>query len=121
MAVTYNEAGIADVPIGGPTDIIRTGELFERSYDHSDSCGVPRDWTGLTAQSAVVYDPISLAVVANLVVDFGVDPTLGVLTLSLADADVPAAGQYRYRVRVTDGTNLRTLQEGRFTVGGAPA
>ena len=107
MAVTYNEAGIADVPIGGPTDLVRTGELFERSYDHDDSCGQPRDWTGLSVESAAVYDPITLATVATIAVDFGT-PTEGILTLSIADASVPAAGEYRYRVRVTNGANLRT-------------
>ena len=122
MAVTYNEAGIAEVPIGGRTDIIRTGELFERSYDHTDECGQPRDWSNLEVQSAIVYDILTLATVEDIDVSFGGDPTLGVLTLTIAGTVMPAAGQYRYRIRVQPigAGELRTLQEGRFTVGGAP-
>ena len=121
MPVTYNDAGIAEVPIGGHGDIIRTGELFERSYDHIDECGNPRDWTNLEVESAIIYSPVSLASVQPISVDFGV-PTEGTLTLSVASADMPAAGEYRYRIRVqpVGGGELRTLQDGRFTVGGAP-
>ena len=122
MAVTFNEAGIANVPIGGFTDVIRTGELFERTFDHVDECGQPRDFSNLDIQSAIVFDALTLATVANMTASFGGDPTLGQLTLSVADADMPAAGQYMYRVRAQptgSGTPLRTIQDGRFTVGEA--
>ena len=120
VPVTFSEAGIANVPIGGFTDIVRTGELFERTYDHVDECGDPRDFTGLTIESAIAFDPLSLVTLALITASFGVDPTLGQLTLSIPDASVPASGQWRYRVRATDGSNLRTIQDGRFTIGESP-
>lgn len=120
MPIVFSQAGIASIPIGGFADVIRTGELFDRQYDYQDEAGLARDFTGLTVDSAIVYDPLSLAPLATIAASFGVDPALGVLSLSVPGGDMPAAGQYRYRVRATDGINLRTIQDGRFTVGGSP-
>lgn len=120
MPIVFTQAGIASIPIGGSADVIRTGELFEREYDYQDESGNARDFSGLTIDSSIVYDPISLAPLATIAASFGVDPTLGVLGLSVPGGDMPAAGQYRYRVRATDGINLRTIQDGRFTVGESP-
>ena len=108
------------MPIGGFSDLVRTGEMFDRDYDHLDENGTPRDFTGLSVDSAIVYDPLSLAPLATIAASFGVDPALGVLSLSVPGPNMPPAGQYRYRVRATDGINLRTIQDGRFTVGGSP-
>jgi hypothetical protein len=120
VPIVFSQAGIASIPIGGFADVIRTGELFDREYDYQDEAGLARDFTGLTVDSAIVYDPLSLAPLATIAASFGVDPALGVLSLSVPGGDMPAAGQYRYRVRATDGINLRTIQDGRFTVGGSP-
>ena len=120
VPVTLTEAGIAKVPIGGFFDIVRTGEIFERTYAHVDECGTPRDFPNLAIESAIVFDPLSLVALASIAAAFGVDPTLGVLELSVPGGNMPAAGQYRYRVRATDGINLRTIQDGRFTVGDSP-
>lgn len=120
MPIVFAQAGIASIPIGGFADVIRTGELFDREYDYQDEAGLARDFTGLTVDSAIVYDPLSLAPLATIAASFGVDPALGVLSLSVPGGDMPPAGQYRYMVRATDGINLRTIQDGRFTVGGSP-
>lgn len=121
MPTVFTQAGIPDVPIGGEFDIVLTGELFERVYDHLDEDDVPRDFTGLSIDSAVVFDPLAPATtIVAIVASFGGDPTLGILTLSIQDANMPAAGQYSYRIRAVDGTpNKRTIQAGRFTVGDA--
>jgi len=121
VAITYTQAGIASVPIGGFSDLVRTGEMFDRDYDHLDENGTPRDFTGLSVDSAIVFDPLDPAVtLATIAASFGGDPTLGVLSLSVPGGDMPAAGQYSYRVRATDGINLRTIQDGRLTVGDSP-
>jgi len=121
VAITYTQAGIASVPIGGFSDLVRTGEMFDRDYDHLDENGTPRDFSGLSVDSAIVFDPLDPAVtLATIAASFGIDPALGVLSLSVPGGDMPPAGQYRYRVRATDGINLRTIQDGRFTVGESP-
>ncbi len=123
MAVVFNEAGIADVAIGGFNDLVPTGEHFQREYDYVDPDGLPRDFTGITAESAIVYDPITLVAKATIVTSFGVDPTLGKLTLTIDNDDVPEAGEWAYRCRFVDTANppKRTVQNGRFTIAASPA
>lgn len=124
MAVVFNEAGIAEVDIGGHGDIVRTGEQFQREFEYTDECGQPRDFTGLTVNSAIVYDPLSLAELATITVSIVGAATDGKLLLSMANGVVPAAGEWFYRCRFTEtaaSTPLRTVQEGRFTIGRSPA
>lgn len=123
MAVIFNEAGIAEVDIGGHCDIVRTGEQFQREFEYQDECGVPRDFTDLTVESAIVYDPITLAALATIDVTIVAPPTDGKLLLAMANGVVPAAGEWFYRCRFTEtavSTPLRTVQEGRFTIGVSP-
>lgn len=120
MPIVFTTEGISDVPIGGFDDVVLTGELFERNYLHQDEDGVARNFTGLTVESAVIFDPLAPATTIQAITATFAEPlTSGILNLQVADADMPAAGQYSYRVRATNDTNLRTIQDGRFTVGDA--
>lgn len=122
MAFVFNEAGISDVAIGGFNDLVPTLEHFQREYDYVDSDGTVRDFTDISVDSAIVYDPLTLATVATIVTSFAGDPTLGKLVLTIDNDDVPAAGEYQYRCRFTDDSNppRRTIQQGRFTVAASP-
>ena len=123
--VVFNEAGEADVPIGGHGDIVRTGEYFQREFFYTDECGVARDFTNLAVESAVVYNPLTLATLATITVTV-VAPaaTSGTLRFVMDNTVMGSlsAGEWMYRARFTDGgAPRRTVQAGRFIVGDSPA
>ena len=118
MPIAFNEAGIAEVNIGGHCDIVRTGEFFQRTFEYVDGNDQPRDFTDAEVDSAIVFDPFTLETLATLTVEYSGDKTLGVLIFQIEDADMPAAGEWSYRARFTNGSApKRSVQEGRFTVG----
>lgn len=113
---TFTEALTLNAAIGGGANPVFVGDAFEQVFDHVGRSGIPLDLTGVTPGDGIVFDPLDPSTtVATLTVALDAPLTEGKVRLSMAT--LPAAGEYHYRAKATEGGATRVLQHGRFTVG----